>query len=557
MENRRASNIVITGFSGTGKSLVAREVARRLEWDFIDTDGEIVRQAKKPIEEIFKSEGEEKFRELEREAVRKACLKSRRVIAIGGGAIVDPQNRTRLARKGFIVCLEASPETIYRRLFGEAEKGGEVRPLLKSPDSLGRIRRLKAQRQPHYDNVDRVVNTDGLTVEEVAGEVVKSWRLLRRSAPRNDKKGARGGGEKAACRVKTATQSYPVFVGYGLLDELGEKAKKAALSPVAVVISDENVWRLYGGRVETVLKDAGFTVHSLVVPPGEETKSLKTAQKIYDFMIKKRVERDDMLIALGGGMVGDLAGFVAATYLRGIPWLQVPTSLVAMVDASIGGKVGVNHPEGKNLIGAFYQPSLVLADTQALATLPQRELTSGWAEVVKYGLIMDREFFEFLEENVSRLVRLEPEAVSGAVRRSASLKAEVVSQDEKERGRRTILNYGHTIAHGLEAATRYRRFLHGEAVAIGMMGAAKLSQRRGILSPAVVKRQRALLKKLGLPTAFGNISRDKIARAMEVDKKTRARKIRWVILEDIGRTAVGADVPLKDVLAVLEELGRQ
>ena len=561
MENRRASNIVITGFSGTGKSLVAREVARRLEWDFIDTDGEIVRQAKKPIEEIFKSEGEEKFRELEREAVRKACLKSRRVIAIGGGAIVDPQNRTRLARKGFIVCLEARPETIYRRLFKEAKEGAEIRPLLKSPDPLERIRRLKARRQPHYDNVDRVVNTDDLTIDEVAGEVVKSWRLLRRSAPRNDRKGARndrkrarGGGEKAACRVVTATRRYPVFVGYGLLDELGEKANKAALSPLAVVISDENVWRLYGGRVEKVLSDAGLTVHALVVPPGEETKSLKAAQGIYDFLIKKRVERDDMLIALGGGMVGDLAGFVAATYLRGIPWLQVPTSLVAMVDASIGGKVGVNHPEGKNLIGAFYQPSLVLADTQALATLPERELTSGWAEVVKYGLIMDRELFEFLEENVSRLVKLEQEAVGRAVRQSAALKAEVVSQDEKERGRRTILNYGHTIAHGLEAATHYRRFLHGEAVAIGMMGAAKLSQRRGMLSPAVVKRQQSLLEKFGLPTAFSDVSRDEIAKAMEVDKKTRARKIRWVLLEDIGRTLVRADVPQEDVLAVLEEL---
>ena len=559
-KSRRAANIVITGFSGTGKSLVAREVARRLEWDFVDTDGEIVKWAKKPIEEIFTSDGEEKFRKLEREVVQKACLKSRRVIAIGGGAIVDPQNRSRLARKGFIVCLEARPETIYRRLFGEAEKG-EVRPLLKTPDPLERIRQLKAQRQPYYDNVDRVVNTDDLTIEEVAGEVIKSWRLLRRSAPRNDRKGARndrkrarGGGEKAACRVVTATRRYPVFVGYGLLDELGEKANKAALSPLAVVISDENVWRLYGGRVEKVLSDAGLTVHALVVPPGEETKSLKAAQGIYDFLIKKRVERDDMLIALGGGMVGDLAGFVAATYLRGIPWLQVPTSLVAMVDASIGGKVGVNHPEGKNLIGAFYQPSLVLADTQALATLPERELTSGWAEVVKYGLIMDREFFEFLEDNASRLVKLEQEAVGRAVRRSASLKAEVVSQDEKERGRRTILNYGHTIAHGLEAATHYRRFLHGEAVAIGMMGAAKLSQRRGMLSPAVVKRQQSLLEKFGLPTAFSDVSRDEIAKAMEVDKKTRARKIRWVLLEDIGRTLVRADVPQEDVLAVLEEL---
>jgi 3-dehydroquinate synthase len=580
MMNRQASNIVITGFSGTGKSLVAQEVAGQLGWDFIDTDAEIVTLAKKPIAEIFNSDGEEKFRELEREVIKRASRQSHKVIATGGGAIVDSQNRAQLARNGFIVCLEAKPETICRRLFSQVDPESEIRPLLKNSNPLERIKQLKAQRQPYYDNVDLVVNTDDLSINEVANEVVKAWRLLRyarndKGKARNDKgeafspslssspfkgeelKGHNDADKDIACWVETATQRYPVFVGYGLLHKLGQKLKKVSLSKAAIVISDENVSRLYGGKVEKILRDAGFTVNSFVVLPGEESKSMSTAVDIYNFLIKKRVERDDMLIALGGGMIGDLAGFVAATYLRGIPWIQVPTSLIAMVDASIGGKVAVNHPEGKNLIGAFYQPNFVLADTQALLTLPERELTSGWAEVVKYGLILDREFSEFLESNGGRLIKLEQDVVSRAIMRSAALKAQVVSQDEKERGQRTILNYGHTIAHGLEAATQYHHFLHGEAVAIGMMGAAKLSQRLGILPPNVVKRQQSLLQKFGLPTTFSNISLNEIARAMELDKKIRAREIRWVLLEDVGRTAIHANVPQQDVLAVLEELSQR
>jgi len=589
---RETSNIVITGFSGTGKSLVAREIARQLGWDFIDTDNEIVSLAKKPIAEIFSSEGEERFRELERIAIKRASRQSHRVIAIGGGAIVDPQNRSQLARNGFIVCLEAKPETIYQRLFQEGSHGPEIRPLLEGDNPLEHIRQLKAQRQPYYDDVDLVINTDDLSIGDVAKEVVKGWRLLR--SARNDKgkrrndtppviarsaatkqshappglprlrlamtekaKAGNDVAEDAACWVETATQRYPIFVGYGLLDRLAEKLKKVSSSRVAVVISDGNVSRLYGDRVREILKAAGFAVNSFVVPPGEESKSINTAMDIYNFLIKKRVERDDILIALGGGMIGDLAGFVAATYLRGIPWVQVPTSLVAMVDASIGGKVAVNHHEGKNLIGAFYQPNFVLADTQTLATLPKRELTSGWAEVVKYGLILDKEFFEFLESNAGRLIKLEQDVVSKAIIRSASLKAQVVSQDEKERGQRIILNYGHTVAHGLEAATRYSHFLHGEAVAIGMMGAAKLSQKSGILPTNVVKRQQSLLQKFGLPTTFSSTGLAEIAEAMEVDKKTRAKKIRWVLLEDIGKTAIRANVPQQDVMAVLEELSQR
>jgi len=574
---RAASNIIITGFSGTGKSLVAREVARQLGWDFIDTDNEIVSLAKKPIAEIFSSDGEEKFRELERVVIKRASRHSHRVIATGGGAIVDPQNRAKLAYNGVIVCLEARPETIYQRLFQEGSHGSGIRPLLEGDNPLERIRQLKAQRQPYYDDVDLVINTDDLSIDDVAKEVVKGWRLLRfarndKGKRRNDKgktgnsrgktgrektKAGNDVAEDVACWVETATQTYPIFVGYGLLDILGEKLKKVSSSRVAIVISDGNVSRLYGDRIQEILEDAGFAVNSFVVPPGEESKSINTAIDIYNFLIKKRVERDDILIALGGGMIGDLAGFVAATYLRGIPWVQVPTSLVAMVDASIGGKVAVNHHQGKNLIGAFYQPNFVLADTQTLATLPKRELTSGWAEVVKYGLILDKEFFKFLESNAGRLIKLEQDVVSKAIIRSASLKAQVVSQDEKERGQRIILNYGHTIAHGLEAATQYSHFLHGEAVAIGMMGAAKLSQKSGILPPDVVKRQQSLLQNFGLPATFSSTGLAEIAKAMEVDKKTRAKKIRWVLLEDIGETAIRANVSQQDVMAVLEELSQR
>jgi len=549
--DRRITNLIITGFSGTGKSLVAMEVALRLNWDFIDTDDEIVKQTGKPIAEIFRQDGETKFRELERGTIRKACQQKQTVIAIGGGAIVDPQNYELLAKAGLIVCLEAKPETIYERLFREAARspGTEVRPLLAVDNPLERIRQLKASRQPHYAKADWTIHTDGLNVSEVAEEIIRASRLLRHYTPRNDSD------KDITCLVETKTQSYPIFVGYGLLDRLGEKMKQAGLYGTAIIISDKNVFPLYGSKVEGILKGAGFAGNSIVVPPGEETKSMDYAIKICDFLVKHRVERDDIIIALGGGMVGDLAGFVAATFLRGMPWVQVPTSLIAMVDASIGGKVGVNHPEGKNLIGAFYQPNLVLADPQTLTTLPKRELASGWAEVIKQGMILDEEFVQFLEGNVSKLTKLEPESLTRAIARSAAIKAQVVSQDEKEReGKRTILNYGHTIAHGLEAATQYKRFLHGEAVAIGMVGAAKLSQRLGLLPVAAVERQQALLQKFGLPTSFSGVDLTEITRAMELDKKTRGKAIRWVLLQDIGKVVISSDVPQRDVLAVLREL---
>jgi 3-dehydroquinate synthase len=626
--DRLMRNLVITGFSGTGKSVVGRDVARRLGWDFLDTDAEVVRQAGKPIAAIFQEEGEARFRELEREAIRQACCQSQVVIAIGGGAIVDRSNYELLAGSGLIVCLEARAGTIHERLFREAAGGreNEARPLLAAGDPLERIKQLKASRQPYYAEADWTVHTDNLSIEQVAEEVIRAWRLLYLDHPhlnplpsrerkegleqgptfsrerkegleqgptfsrerkegwepsptflrertegsqpnavgsRERKEGRQSeGDDHVACRVETATESYAVVVGYGLIDRLGEKMRQTGLSGRAIMISDENVFPLYGGKVEEILREASLTVDYFVVPPGEGAKSMDQVGRLYDFLVQRRVERDDTVVALGGGVVGDLAGFVAATFLRGMPWVQVPTSLVAMVDASIGGKVGVNHPEGKNLIGAFHQPRLVLADPGVLATLPQRELTSGWAEVVKHGLILDESLVEFMEVNAQGLVRLEPGLLTQVIARSAAIKAQVVSQDERERGgKRILLNYGHTIAHGLEAATGYGRFLHGEVVAISMTCAARLSQRVGLLSTAAVQRQEGLLRRFGLPVSLPapesgrELSWTDITRAMELDKKVRGKAIRWVLLEDIGKAVVRADVPQQDVLAVLEGLG--
>ena len=552
--HKQVTNLVVTGFSGTGKSLVIKEVAGRLNWDFLDTDDEIVREAGKPIAEIFRDDGEARFRELERQTIRKACQQEQLVMAIGGGAIVDSQNYQLLSETGLIVCLEAKPETIYERLFHEATSNPEteVRPLLTADNPLKRIKQLKSNRQSYYAKADWTIHTDCLSIGEVAEEIIRAWELLSctDSCQLSD-----ASDENIACLVETTTESYPVYVGHGLLDTLGEKMRKANSSDRVAIISDENVFSFYGARVTGILRSAGLSVSAFVVPAGEETKSIDYAVKIYDFLVEHRAERDEAVVALGGGMVGDLTGFIAATFLRGLPWALVPTSLIAMVDASIGGKVGINHPEGKNLIGAFYQPNLVLADPETLTTLPRRELTSGWAEVVKHGLVLDEGFVQFLESNVKGLTRLEPQLITRAIAHSAAIKAGVVSRDEKERaGKRTILNYGHTIAHGLEAATKYKRFLHGEAVAIGMMGAAKLSQRLSFLPSSTVERQQVLLQKFGLPIGFSDLDSTEVMKAMELDKKVRYKTVHWVLLRNIGRTVIRGDVRQHDILAVLREL---
>ena len=330
--------------------------------------------------------------------------------------------------------------------------------------------------------------------------------------------------------------------------------RNAGLQGRAYIVSDDQVFPLYGDRVKEVLGEAGFTVGSMVVPNGERSKSFEAAVSLYDLLVEHRAERSDCIVALGGGVVGDLAGFVASTFLRGLPLVQVPTSLVGMVDAAIGGKVAVNHPEGKNLIGTFYQPRLVLADIQTLTTLPRRELLSGWAEVIKHAMIRDPRLLELLEERPQELLDLKEDITADVVALSAAIKAKIVSEDEKERGVRIILNYGHTVAHGLEAATGYERFLHGEAVAIGMVGAAMISQHLGLLPQAVVQRQGELLRRFDLPTGCSGVDIGKVLQAMELDKKVRGERVRWVLLTDIGQPVIRDDVPNEVVESVIREL---
>jgi len=322
------SNIILTGFSFTGKSAVGREVARRLGWHFTDSDDEIVALAGKDIPDIFAQDGEERFRELERQVLAAICEKESLVIATGGGAVVDPGNRELISRRGVVICLEATPETIHQRLIAAQETYHTVRPLLAVDDPLQHIKSLKAARQPWYDTADCSVRTDNLTTDHVVERVIHGFRQV--SAYNSDPAYFEG----ASFVVTTATANYPVFIGWETLSDLGSRMLQTRLSKFANIISDEEVFLHYGARTSESLEQARFNIESFTVPPGETTKTIDTAVSLYDWLMERRAERGHAIIALGGGMVGDLAGFVAATFLRGLPLVQVPTTLVAMADAS-------------------------------------------------------------------------------------------------------------------------------------------------------------------------------------------------------------------------------
>lgn len=566
MTLRRPSRIVLCGFSGTGKTVVAPLVAERLGWRLVDTDALVTEAAGKAISDVFEVDGERRFRELEADAVREARAHDKAVISVGGGAVIRPDNRRLLAEGGFVVCLEARPETVLARLREGANGEPLDRPLLAGADPLARIRELKAVRQPLYALADCTVHTDGLSPDAVAAEVLRAWRqhsaaavaatgrlaAMVGSSVTEARPGDAAAG--AACVVRAASGTYPVYVEWNALFDLGARLREAGLTERVYLISDETVFARYGNQVEAALAQADIPAVSRTVPPGEAAKSLATAASLYDWLIEQRAERGHAVVALGGGMVTDLAGYVAATYARGLPLVHVPTSLLAMVDAAIGGKVAVNHPKAKNAIGAFHQPRFVLADVSTLRTLPPREL-SGWAEAIKHAMILSPELLSFFEENADAVLALEPEPTTEAIRRSVAVKAAVVSEDEREEtGRRTILNYGHTLGHALEAVTGYERFRHGEADAIGMTAAAAISRRLGLLSEEVERRQRDLLERFGLPTRAEGIDREAVLSATAHDKKVRAGAVRWVLLEDAGRTVLSDDVPQSVVEEALAEV---
>lgn len=353
-------------------------------------------------------------------------------------------------------------------------------------------------------------------------------------------------------RVELGERSYDIVIGSGLLARVGEFLLPLDLGKRGVIITDSNVKPLYAAKLLKVLKKCGYDLGVLSVPAGESSKSLRQANRLFERLPVLGLDRQSFVIALGGGVVGDLAGFVAASYLRGLALVQVPTSLLAQVDSAVGGKTGVNLPQGKNLVGAFYQPRLVLADTDTLQTLPERELRAGFAEVIKHGAIRDGEFFAWLERERDNVLRLEPAAVAHTVRRCCEIKADVVSADERESGLRAILNFGHTVGHAMEALTDYVGLLHGEAISMGMVGAARLSVKRAGLGTDDARRLCALIESSGLPTRLGSqLDLNHLLAAIRLDKKVRDGKLRFVLLKRLGEAVVSDAVTDADIEEVV------
>ncbi len=355
-------------------------------------------------------------------------------------------------------------------------------------------------------------------------------------------------------KVPLGDRSYSIKIGNGLLPRLGGECRRLKLGKRCAVVTNRAVGRLYAKAALASLRLAGFTPVEILVPAGETAKSLKTIQACYDKLARHRIERSSFIVALGGGVVGDMAGFLAASYLRGIGFVQVPTTLLAQVDSSVGGKVGVNLKAGKNLVGAFYQPRLVLCDLDTLKTLPKRELRAGLAEVIKYGIIYDAVLFRRLERTLPELLRLEAKGMAHIVARSCQIKAKVVEQDELESGLRAILNYGHTIGHALEAVSSYGKYLHGEAISIGQVVASRISRDVLGLGQPEVDRIETLFDKAGLPTSVC-LAKPHLARvfaAMKLDKKVSGGEVKFVLARKIGQVEFGIDVPKAIIKAVLK-----
>lgn len=349
-------------------------------------------------------------------------------------------------------------------------------------------------------------------------------------------------------KVKLGERSYPIYFGSGILKEFGKTFKGFSKSNRAVIVTNPKVGGLYYSVVEKGLLKEGIEPIRLDVPDGEEYKTLAWASKLFDRLIALKADRQTPLIALGGGVIGDLTGFVAATYLRGVPFIQVPTTLLAQVDSSVGGKTGVNHRRGKNLIGAFYQPKFVYIDVDTLKTLDKRELRAGLAEVIKYGVIKDAKLFKYLEDNIDVLTQ--NLALLHIIKRSCAIKASVVEADEREAGLRAILNFGHTFGHAVEAVTKYKEYKHGEAVAIGMVYAAELSHGLGLCGKDEVDRISDLIKNAGLPVEAPDFPRKSFLKAMEIDKKMVGGELRFVLIEKIGKVRI-EKVGLTDLAALL------
>jgi 3-dehydroquinate synthase len=521
-----ARSIILTGFMGTGKSTIGRSLAARLNRPFVDTDDLIEQRAARSIPAIFAEDGEPAFRAWEAKIARELAESNDLVVATGGGFFTNPDNVAHLRPNTTILCLSAEPDAIYQRIKGDAN-----RPLLSVANPAQRIAELLAARSSVYNQFTQI-DTTGKTPAQIVEEIMTLLELFR------------------PITVPHPTGSYQIHVGNGTIHSLHEIID--AKTTVAI-ISDANVAPLYAAQVARQFEQA----HLFTVPAGEQFKTLATVNNLYAQLLDAGLDRKSVIIALGGGVVGDMAGFVAATYMRGIDFVQCPTTLLAMVDASIGGKTGVDLPQGKNLVGAFKQPLAVVADLATLQTLPEAELAAGMAEVIKHGLIAAPDLFAQLEQSspaTQPLLEKLPE-IGRIVTTAIQVKRDIVEQDPFEQGRRAVLNLGHTFGHAIEQVSGYA-VRHGEGVAIGLVAAANLSARLGFASAELQQRIETTLKNVNLPTRVpANLDIDRLMLAMRSDKKKAKGTVRYVLIRDVGDVFVSAEIDDTLVRATWQAVG--
>jgi shikimate kinase/3-dehydroquinate synthase len=536
-------SIVLVGLMGAGKTSIGRRLAARLGLPFRDADAEIELAAGYSIPELFNRYGEPAFRDGERRVIRRLLAGDPTVLALGGGAFMDPETRATARREAVSVWLRCPLPTLVRRVAGRNN-----RPLLAAGDQENSLRRLMEQRHPLYAEADVVVDCGDEAPDATTSRVfdaLLTWRPARRLS------------------VVLPSTSYEVVVGEGLVARAGALLAPHLPQKRAVVVTDQTVAQLYLPTLLSGLAETAIVASSITVPAGEASKNLEGYLTVVDQLLESRVERRTTVIALGGGVVGDLAGFAAATTLRGLPFVQLPTTLLSQVDSSIGGKTGVNTARGKNLLGAFYQPRMVLADTGTLATLPPRELRCGYAEIVKAGLIGDPVFFDWCERHGAAVVAGDKEAQAEAIKRACAFKAGKVGDDEREEkpnDGRVLLNLGHTFGHALEAEYGYDgALLHGEGVAVGLGLAFKLSARLGYCAHADVERVVSHIGAVGMPAELSTLNRRFSASTlighMRRDKKVRDGALQFILARGIGRAFTKADVPLGVVTELLRDEG--
>jgi shikimate kinase/3-dehydroquinate synthase len=541
------NNIFLVGLMGAGKTTIGRLLARRLNMRFIDSDQEIEARTGASIPWIFEIEGEPSFRRREADVIRDLSAQNGIVLATGGGAVLDPASRALLARRGTVVYLRASVGSILQRTAHDKN-----RPLLQTADPRRKLEDLTAQREPLYREIaDLVIDTGRPNVQSMVQTILD--QLAAMDAARERAKARTIMNEQACISidVELGDRSYPILIGRGLLDNPALLAHHIGGSGKVAIVTNTTVAPLYLDKVAAPLRAAGREIVEIVLPDGEEFKNWHSLNLVYDALLAHKCDRKTTLVALGGGVIGDLTGFAASSYMRGVPFVQIPTTLLAQVDSSVGGKTGINHPLGKNMIGAFYQPRAVIADTATLATLPARELSAGLAEVIKHGAILDAGFFDWIEANIGQLVARDHDALAHAIARSCEIKADVVKRDEREGGLRAVLNFGHTFGHAIESGMGYGVWLHGEAVGCGMVMAADLSQRLGLVDAAAVLRVRTLVGAAGLPVVAPDLGTERWIELMEVDKKNEGGAIKFILLKPLGSPNV-TTAPRAHLLATLD-----